>query len=380
MDDANRNATDEWTNEVGPLNQLLGEARAHLTAAERLFGVLADDVRELAERAAHEQSELQRHLEEFMIERVIFDQADRHREEDAGPLLDIAAIRTNAHELNVSLARTRALHQNIEAVHHLLQIGGQQLAGDQAFIAVQDTTDPRLQHAMAEAREDERSRLAREIHDGPAQVLTNAIYGIQIAEQVARRSPEQVGAELLRLRELLKDGVAEIRRFMSDLRPTMLQDHGLVVTVHHYVGEYNRFFSKSFSLETTAEPLALTPEQELTLFRVIQEALQNIHKHAGSSANAAIVLSRDETRLLLTVSDDGHGFDPATIGPRATSGAGLPGMRERAKLAGADLRIESAPGSGTVVRLQLPLRPAPPARDANGADNSLIGRDREGAR
>ena len=334
----------------------------------------------LADRATREQHELQRHLEEFMIERVIFDQADKHREDDAGPLLDIAAIRTNAHTLNVELARTRAVNQNVDAVLQLIRIGGQQLAPDRAFVAVQDSTDPRLQLAMAEAREDERSRLAREIHDGPAQVLTNAIYGIQIAEQVARRAPDQVGAELLRLRDLLKDGVTEIRRFMSDLRPTMLQDHGLIVTVRHYVDEYNKFFDKRFTFQAPADPVPLTPEQELTVFRVMQEALQNIHKHAGSGASASIDLAFDGSRLMLTIKDNGHGFDPGTVGPRSTSGAGLPGMRERAKLVGADLRIESAPGRGSTVVLELPLRAAPAKRTVENFDLQASGREREGTR
>ena len=372
--------TDELATDPPSLERLLEDARTQLSAAETQFGALADEVRALSERAAREQSELQRHLEEFMIERVVFEQADRHREDDAGPLLDIAAIRTSAHELNVEILRTRALHQNVEAVLNLLRIGGQQLSGDRAFVAVQDTTDPRLQHAMVEAREDERSRLAREIHDGPAQVLTNAIYGIQIAEQVAKRAPEQVGAELVRLRELLKDGVAEIRRFMSDLRPTMLQDNGLTATLRYYVEEYNRFFGKEFTFTASSEPARLTPEQELTVFRVAQEALQNVHKHAGSGASASIELTADETQLLLTIEDDGHGFDPETVGPRPTSGAGLPGMRERAKLAGADLRLESAPGRGTMIILQLPLRPVSGARDVDNHELRASNREREGAR
>lgn len=343
---------------------LLESARLQLAAMEAEFKVNAERVRALAEQAAREQGELQRHLEEFTLEPAVFLQADSHREEESGPLLDVAAMRAGALELNVELARTQAVHQNIEWVLSLLQLGSRQLAGDQAFLAVQDTSDPRLQQAMNEAREDERSRLAREIHDGPAQVLTNAIYGIQIAEQIARRSPELVGIELTRLRDLLKGGVAEMRRFMSDLRPTMLQDCGLVATLKHYIGEYNRFFEKDFTFTTFAEALPLTPQQELTVFRIVQEALQNIHKHAGSNANAEVCLRCDESHLVLSIRDDGNGFDPENVGPRVTSGAGLPGMRERAILSGADLCVDSTPGNGATIVLRLPLRSPTTSQDA----------------
>jgi two-component system sensor histidine kinase DegS len=231
----------------------------------------------------------------------------------------------------------------------------EQFSGDRAFQPIQDTADIRLQQAMNAAREDERRRLAREIHDGPAQVMANAIFAIEIAEQVARRAPEQVADELGRVRALLKDGVAEIRRFMFDLRPAMLQDQGLGPTLRRYVDDYNRFFAKQVLLQMT-EPLPLmTSEQELTIFRIVQEALQNIHKHAGVD-EATISLSHLGPRLDLTIEDRGKGFYPTANLPRQGSGAGLPGMRERAKLIGAELVVESVPGTGTQLHLSMTLR------------------------
>jgi two-component system sensor histidine kinase DegS len=361
-----------------PIDVLLASARQQLAATEAEFNVIVERVRELADAAAREQSELQRHLEEFTLDPTVFSQADMHREDDEGPLLDVAAMRSGAFELNVELARTQAAHQNIAWVLSLLQLGAKRLAGDEAFVAVQDTSDPHLLRAMTEAREDERSRLAREIHDGPAQVLTNAIYGIQIAEQIARRQPEQVGDELLRLRDLLKGGVAEMRRFMSDLRPTMLQDYGLAPTLRQYVDEYNRFFEKSFVFSCSEENFGLTPQQELTIFRIVQEALQNIHKHAGSAATASIQLEVADSILVLTIHDDGHGFDPEAVGPRLTSGAGLPGMRERASMSGIDLSIESLPGEGTTVVARLPLRSAAIGQEADTLQLQTSLNDRRG--
>jgi two-component system sensor histidine kinase DegS len=214
-----------------------------------------------------------------------------------------------------------------------------------------------MQQAMNSAREEERRRLAREIHDGPAQVLANAIFVVGIAEQVVKREPDKVTEQLSDLKGLLKDGVAEIRRFMFDLRPSMLEDQGLAPTLRYYVSEFNRMFAKRVEIRMS-EPLpALTDDQELCIFRIVQEALQNIQKHAETD-DGRVELATDEAgrALILSVGDRGRGFHPGLSAPRLGQGAGLPGMRERARLIGAELALESRPGEGTTVRLRIPLR------------------------
>jgi two-component system sensor histidine kinase DegS len=341
--------------QVDKLSAVLDEARRELSSAEARIGQLLERASEIAVTAAQEQAELQRFLEEFALEPAIYNREARV-DRGTGPLFDIDAMRTGAQDLAIEVGRSIALRGNLTSVLQMIQVCQDQLSHDHAFHSVQETADIRLQQAMNSAREDERRRLAREIHDGPAQVLTNAIYAIQIAEQVARRAPDQVAEELTRVRDLLKDGVTEIRRFMFDLRPTMLQDHGLSPTLRRYVEDYNRFFAKRIQL-TVQEPLpALTPEQELTIFRIVQEALQNVHKHAGVDANASITLEHEDAWLHLTIADTGRGFDPKGVVARPGTGAGLPGMRERAKLAGADLTVTSTPGTGTVIHLRMRLR------------------------
>lgn len=338
------------------LDGLLAEARRELSSTEAHLSQLLDRADEIVSLAVQEQAELRRFLEEFALEPSVYDQQPGRIDRGTGPLFDIEAMRVGAQELAQEVARSMALRGNLAAVLQMIQLGDDQLTQERAFRSVQDTADIRLQQAMSSAREDERRRLAREIHDGPAQVLTNAIYAVQISEQIAKRAPDQVAEELSRVRDLLKDGVAEIRRFMFDLRPTMLQDHGLTPTLRRYVEDYNRFFAKCVAL-SVAEPLsALTPEQELTIFRIVQEALQNVHKHAGIDADASIDLHLDDGWLQLTIADSGRGFDPSSVVARPGTGAGLPGMRERAKLAGAELTLTSSPGSGTVITLNMRLR------------------------
>ncbi|HKG27411.1 MAG TPA: sensor histidine kinase [Thermomicrobiales bacterium] len=337
------------------LGVLLDEARRELSSTEARIGQLLDRASEIAAVAVQEQAELQRFLEEFALEPTVYNRQPRI-DRGTGPLFDIEAMRAGAQDLAVEVSRSVALRGNLTAVVQMIQLGQDHLSQDHAFHSVQETADIRLQQAMNSAREDERRRLAREIHDGPAQVLTNAIYAIRIAEQVARRAPDQVAEELTRVRELLKDGVSEIRRFMFDLRPTMLQDHGLAPTLRRYVEDYNRFFAKRIQLKVD-EPLPpLTPEQELTIFRIVQEALQNVHKHAGVEASASITLTYEGSWLHLRIADSGRGFDPTSVVSPPGSGAGLPGMRERAKLAGADLTVTSAVGTGTVIQLRMRLR------------------------
>jgi two-component system sensor histidine kinase DegS len=332
------------------LGALLAEAREVVRATERSLALLLAHANEIVADVTREQNELQRFMQEFSLEPTIYHLHPPINDEP-GPTFDIEALRQGTQALAEQMNRALGLQSNIAGMSQVVQSFAIQLTPERAFRQIQETDDIRLQHAMNSAREDERRRLAREIHDGPAQVMANAIYAIQIAEQVARRAPDQVSEELLRTRELLKDGVAEIRRFMFDLRPTMLQDHGLSATLRRYVDDYNRFFGKKVQIQVD-EPLpSITADQELTIFRIVQESLQNIHKHAGYDATASIHLSGQTGNIELIVRDTGRGFEPDAIVPRPGAGAGLPGMKERAKLAGAELTIESAVGVGTTVRL-----------------------------
>ncbi len=212
----------------------------------------------------------------------------------------------------------------------------------------------RMRQGMDSARESERRRLAREIHDGPAQVLANALFIVGVSEKSVKRDPAAIPQQLSTIRDLLRDGITEIRRFMFELRPSLLENQGLIPTLRYCVSEYERVFGTHVSLTIDEGLPVLSGEQELCLFRVAQEALQNIRKHAGVS-QAAISLSHQGRWLTLEVSDTGRGFDAGQFIRRTAHGAGIQGMRERARLIGARLQIDSAVGKGTWVRLTLPM-------------------------
>lgn len=207
---------------------------------------------------------------------------------------------------------------------------------------------------MIQAYEQERLRLAREIHDGPAQVLANAIFGLEFFEQLLDRDPGAVKAQLAQVKKDLRNGLADVRRFIFDLRPPTLSEIGLFPSLAHYAADYQRQFRITVHARLTDQPHRLHESTEVAIFRIVQEALQNVRRHA--SASAVSLAGRVEGHsLVITIEDDGRGFDPSEVRGRQSRNFGLTSMRERAELIEADLRIDSSPGHGTRVTLRVPL-------------------------
>lgn len=321
------------------------------TARSRLKPVL-EAATTAEESARGSRVELEQYLEVLALDSTLI-AGDASESTVDGTRLNLDAMRSDVVRLSQEATRAKTFRENIAIVIDFLGIADEHFRSETAYTTTMDAGDERFNAVIVAAREEERRRLSREIHDGPAQVLTNAIYAVQFVEQVAKRTPSQVGEELTRVRDLLKDGVTEVRRFMFDLRPTMLEDLGLGPTFKRYVGDYTRFFGRTVDLHVDADLPALTPDQDLTVFRVMQEALQNIHKHAGVTATATVSLTHGEGGLDLVIRDDGLGFEPGFASAFHGSGSGLPGMRERAQLAGGTIAITSVIGEGTTVHLHL---------------------------
>ncbi len=337
------------------LDRIADACASDLEHTEVVLGRADEELISLVASVLHERDRMQRFLEEF----VLMGDADllsAERCRSDKRLDGIIAGRKALEEIDRSVRRASALRANVDIALQVVRRCAEQLRGENAFEGLLDTDDLRLQLAMNMAREDERRRLAREIHDGPAQVLANAIFGVEIAAQVSRRSPENVVDELKRLRTLLRDGVAEVRRFMFDLQPTMLADQGLVPTLQRYIADFNRFFGKQVELDLRLNGGQLSPDRQLTIFRTVQEALQNFQKYAGVD-RASVSLLSDHDQFDLVVRDSGKGFRPSAVQSRPSGGSGLKGMRDRASLIGADIVIRSAPGEGTEIRLGFARRP-----------------------
>ena len=206
------------------------------------------------------------------------------------------------------------------------------------------------------AQEEERKRLARDLHDDSAQTLTAALMTLQVADDALIADPEAARAALAQGRSQLEMALREIRKAIVDLRPSALDDLGLASAIRSYADDRLRPLGISLSMASSGDEGRARGAAATAIFRIIQEAVSNVAQHSGA-AHARVSLQFGPTEMLARVEDDGRGFDPASLRQPQESGRGLGllGMRERAALFGGDVEIESDPGAGTSVRLRIPL-------------------------
>jgi two-component system sensor histidine kinase UhpB len=197
------------------------------------------------------------------------------------------------------------------------------------------------------AQEEERRRVARDLHDEVNQALTAILLRLQALMQDAP-SPE-VEDELAELKRLVNQAMEELLQLARQLRPSALDDHGLIPALEGHVRRFGERHSIDADLRMDGEPDELGDDQQIVVYRVAQEALTNVARHSGAT-RVELDLSTRDGGLDLCIRDNGHGFD-STVPP---SGLGLGGMAERARLVGGELSVYSSPGRGTTVTLHVP--------------------------
>ncbi|MFS0821601.1 sensor histidine kinase [Bacillus sp. 1P02SD] len=205
---------------------------------------------------------------------------------------------------------------------------------------------------IIEAQEEERRKLSREIHDGPAQMLANVMLRSQIIDKVYRESPDQGVKEIHDLRKMVRSALYEVRRIIYDLRPMALDDLGLVPTLKKYLStieEYNGDTMISFTFIGSEQ--RIPSKFEVALFRMVQEAVQNALKHA-EAREIVVKLEISRNHVTVIIKDNGKGFD---IREKKKDSFGLIGMRERVDLLDGNLTIDSSVGAGTIVMIQVPF-------------------------
>ena len=215
-----------------------------------------------------------------------------------------------------------------------------------------------LLRKLVTAQEDERARIARDLHDQLGQQLT----ALRLALDRHRESHGgQADEDLDRALALAQQVDSEVDFLAWELRPAVLDDLGLAAALPRFLNEWTGHHGIKTNFQTTGSvPARLSPEAETTFYRVTQEALNNVIKHAHAT-RVDVVLEGQEETVTLVIEDDGVGFEPAALDPAAT-GIGLVGMRERAALVGATLQVESAAGRGTTIYLRYPVVAASPQR------------------
>jgi len=207
--------------------------------------------------------------------------------------------------------------------------------------------------ALHAAREEEQTRIARELHDELGQALT--ALKMDVAAIASELTAEQVAAlgRTQEMARMLQNTVAAVRRIATELRPLMLDDLGLLPTIGWLTNDFSKRTGVAVELSLPEPETDIDPELSTALFRVLQEALTNVARHAGAT-RVQVALTCLGAEMQLRVSDNGNGFDTSAV--RRTKTFGLLGMRERASMLGGTLTIESKPAAGTSVEIAIPLQ------------------------
>lgn len=202
---------------------------------------------------------------------------------------------------------------------------------------------------------EERSRIAREIHDGIAQDLAFLILKVEICRKLLKEDPNGAEKELVDIKSTLRRNVKEVRRSIFALRPIALEVMGLAPALRKYVREFGQQNDLEVDVAISEETMEIPPKLETALFRLAQEALNNVRKHAQASQVWVSLDREDKDNISLMIRDDGLGFDLREATSRRGR-FGLLNMKERIEKAGGIFEIETAPGQGTKVRATLPIR------------------------
>lgn len=215
---------------------------------------------------------------------------------------------------------------------------------------------------VTQAQEDERLRIARELHDETAQELVHLARKL---EQLRNRAEPGLTEEIQDLLNMARGTIQAVRRYSRDLRPSVLDDLGLLAALEMVVEDTSRQLSKGARLQVTGQARRLDGPVELALFRIAQESLRNIEKHANATS-ATVELDFSDEAMTLSVADDGRGFSPAkNVSDLVRTGKlGLLGMKERAELVGGSFELRSIPGGGT--KVVVTVRPG--GRSSGGAE------------
>ncbi|GAB4461170.1 MAG: sensor histidine kinase [Anaerolineales bacterium] len=206
---------------------------------------------------------------------------------------------------------------------------------------------------LVNAQETERQRLSRQMHDGPAQALSNFILQTEIAMRLLDMDPAQAREELSNLKTSAMGTFQKVRNYIFELRPMMLDDLGLVPTVRRYADAFKEQASLDVSVTITGNERRLEPYLEVMIFRAIQELLGNAARHSQAS-QVKVMLDMGDERIRVSVDDNGRGFDPEAV--QQGNSLGLKLIRERAEMLGGSFEVDSAIGRGTRVSFAVPAR------------------------
>jgi len=278
-----------------------------------------------------------------------------HRKQEEQLRAQRSDVEKQLRRMRQTLERAEYITSHVASAMNYLKIALTNI--DDTILEVQKKDELGVRIIMAQ--EEERQRVARDIHDGPAQSLTNLSLKTEIIEKMLGIDLEQARKEIRDLRKLVRGSLQEIRRIIFDLRPMSLDDLGLIATLKEYTNRLMNETDIDIILDAYPEHIHVDSLIEVAIFRIIQEALNNVIRHANAS-QVFINLKIMEDTLIGSVIDNGVGFDTENqrlkhLKDSKLGGFGIYGMKQRAELLKGRLNIKSQPGKGTTLRLEIPL-------------------------
>ncbi|WP_047984495.1 sensor histidine kinase [Ornithinibacillus californiensis] len=208
---------------------------------------------------------------------------------------------------------------------------------------------------IIEAQEEERKRISREIHDGPAQMLANILLRSELVDRTFREgSPADALEEIRNVRKMVRSSLYEVRRIIYDLRPMALDDLGLIPTIKKYISTTSEYNNVNIEFTSIGEVKRINQKYEIAFFRLAQEAIQNAVKHAEASL-ITVKIEICSRNLNLIITDNGKGFDPSI---KRDKSFGLIGMRERVEMFDGIMDVKSSIGKGTKIVIRVPYQGA----------------------
>jgi two-component system sensor histidine kinase DegS len=231
-----------------------------------------------------------------------------------------------------------------------------QFMGGRTAVEIEEQEAPSTAGVLAQiidAQEDERRKISRQIHDGPAQVLSNFILQTEIANRLFDTNPEQAREELANLKEAATASFGKVRDFIFELRPMMLDDLGLIPTVRRYAEAFKEKTGLDISVVNTGTERRLASHREVVLFRAVQECMSNTRDHAQAT-QVKIVIDIDQKHVRCSIEDNGRGFEPDILEQEDMQNRALDRLRRQVEQLDGEFEIDTKPGEGTRVAIVLP--------------------------
>ncbi len=255
-------------------------------------------------------------------------------------------------------SRQESLKQYGESLRKILDVSDALLpsrGGDEPKGKARDSETSSIVKII-NAQENERQHLANQLHDGPAQSLTNLILQAEICERLFDTDPSRARSELAELKQAVTNSFQKVREFIFDLRPMMLDDLGLSPTLKKSIEDFEQKSGIACNLTISGKDARLPPHTEVIIFRVIQSLLKNVIDHAQAS-HVQISLDVGEDEATVSVEDDGSGFDVASVMSAANKRKtiGLSSVQEQVEMLGGELNIDSSMGKGSRIDFSVPV-------------------------